>query len=646
MMRVNMMKKGAFAYGVAVIAAGILIPDLRADEVIVQQDFSAPLAEVNWRILAQASDGTVADFSEGNTFAGIDLNSYAYFAPQLSAQVANTPALLFTSNFTAFAVSALLSNTVDVILDNVDARGRFAVKVDGIWYVTATEYTDTRSNPGYAAPFVSRQWAPENPPAAANWRVLENAAAGVAGPLTVGVQPGSDLAGSVSAVGLYLEAGVTPATGGDHLRIDNFKAHYDTVLTSSQGFNNNSNNEIPMQSVGWCAWARRSSDGVITDYSGITGPVGITPTDYAFFAPNVNSGIIANSPALLFASNVTAFAVSTLLSNTVDVILDNTNAKARFAVEVDGSWYVTAAEYTDTRSNPGYTSGNWQPRQWMPENPPAAANWRVLANAATGSVSALSVGVQPAEDLVGDVTAFGLYIDAGNSPAANGDHCRVDNFAVSYAALDAVSQGFSSFTADRPLNAVNWQSLVCTSGSLISAAHYSGVTAISAGGLYAFFAPQSHAGVSNAPALYFADNFQNFRITALRRNTVDVILDNIDAKARFAVKVAGLWYVTATEYEDTRSNPGPNAVWEPRAWTTENPAAAANWRLLENASAGATAPLTIGAQPGQNLAGDITAVGLYIDAGSDPAPTGDHARLDNFKVYRNPYPTGTIIVIQ
>lgn len=165
----NFFGKLKFMFYATLLAAGMLIPTLRADDNFIKQYFSTPLADVEWNILAYTTEGVVGDFPTDNTFAGIAPDGYAFFAPQLDNTIANSPALLFTSNFTAFALSALCSNTVDIVLDNTDAKARFAIKVAGSWYVAADEYTDTRNNPGTAGGWVAKEWTPVDPASAANW---------------------------------------------------------------------------------------------------------------------------------------------------------------------------------------------------------------------------------------------------------------------------------------------------------------------------------------------------------------------------------------------------------------------------------------------------------------------------------------------
>ena len=193
--------------------------------IIYQQNFSGSeaLSNVNWSALAvRELTGTNVDVSEYTGQVG--LNNYGYFAPHLGSGAAAddfnlrvAPGLFYTAAAEIqIDITSLEEVGFDCIGDPTNASFRVVLKVAGQWVAQAVATVDSRDNPGAGGGFLSVVFAPENFAAATNWVTVSNAVAG-ADAMTLGPAPGSDLSGSIEAIGLYLEH------ASDHLRFDAFR---------------------------------------------------------------------------------------------------------------------------------------------------------------------------------------------------------------------------------------------------------------------------------------------------------------------------------------------------------------------------------------------------------------------------------------
>jgi len=222
----------------------------------------------------------------------------------------------------------------------------------------------------------------------------------------------------------------------------------------------------------------------------------------------------------------------------------------------------------------------------------------------------------------------------------------------SYANAEVIySQPFyTDNSTDRPASDFGWTALVDTvSGGVVDYVHTVTTTAagisdstgstndpgnvnattVVAGPTnlgYVFYAPRVDANVSaGAHALFSTAEVPDVSVTEVTSIAFEQRNDNTDSVMRAAIKVGSQWYASATDFG------GQNGGYTSKSLAPANFATAANWNLL-TVTTGAAGEITVGGAAGSDLAGTITDVGLYIDAGINPDPNGDHARFDNFVV--------------
>ena len=197
--------------------------------------------------------------------------------------------------------------------------------------------------------------------------------------------------------------------------------------------------------------------------------------------------------------------------------------------------------------------------------------------------------------------------------------------------------------ADAGLSTVGWSAL----GNLHSTGlNVDASTEAESAGIaktdYAFFAPQRGILTNEFFLAYTTDSSVNVDVSRVESVGYSYSGDPVGAKYRVAVQVGGVWYAEATGTDDPRDNPG-NAAFLSTLFAPSRFVAAANWVTVLNASVGAI-PMALGAAPGRNLSGTMTAIGLLLDCGS----VEDHLRFDAFAVTASDtiVPDGTMIIIK
>jgi len=103
----------------------------------------------------------------------------------------------------------------------------------------------------------------------------------------------------------------------------------------------------------------------------------------------------------------------------------------RFAVKVDGRWYVTDKTFFVPNAT---FDGNWAgfEEQSFTYTPSASA-WRELLNTDV-AVTSMEVGSNPEKDLTGDITGFGIFIPGsadGTTTSKPTGNVVIDTFSVS-----------------------------------------------------------------------------------------------------------------------------------------------------------------------------------------------------------------------
>jgi hypothetical protein len=165
---------------------------------------------------------------------------------------------------------------------------------------------------------------------------------------------------------------------------------------------------------------------------------------------------------------------------------------------------------------------------------------------------------------------------------------------------------------------------------------------------YVFFAPHRGATLDNELFLaYTIDSSVNVDVSRLESVSYSYIGDPVDAVYRVAVQVGGVWYAEATGTADTRSNPGAFATFLSTTFLPASFAAAPNWVTVQNAAVG-SAPMALGAAPGGDLSGTVTAIGLLLDGDGNNNGGEDHVRFDAFEVTAAPISAtpGTVIMFK
>ncbi|MCG8583432.1 MAG: PEP-CTERM sorting domain-containing protein, partial [Pirellulales bacterium] len=124
----------------------------------------------------------------------------------------------------------------------------------------------------------------------------------------------------------------------------------------------------------------------------------------------------------------------------------------------------------------------------------------------------------------------------------------------------------------------------------------------------------------------------SINIAALDSITWDANADNADDEYRVAIQVGGVWYASNPGQSDGQTDQGANGPFVGLSYSPASFATASNWLVIENATVGDSDPLSLGAAPGANLSGNVTAFGLYLIAGTNNEANGDHVRFDNYAI--------------
>jgi rhamnogalacturonyl hydrolase YesR len=191
---------------------------------VYTQNFNNPGGDTNlssfgWSALGNSdASGLNEDVSDEAKGVGVAPGDYVFFAPQVSRTLNCNGVLAYTTDSRVQVdVSSIAGVSYAYSGDPVDAVYRVAIRVDGLWYAQALGTTDSRNNPGGGA-FISTSFEPASFASVTNWLVVQNAAVG-AGPMTLGAAPVRDLAGTVTAIGLFMDATSTE----DHVRFTAFR---------------------------------------------------------------------------------------------------------------------------------------------------------------------------------------------------------------------------------------------------------------------------------------------------------------------------------------------------------------------------------------------------------------------------------------
>ncbi len=202
---------------------------------------------------------------------------------------------------------------------------------------------------------------------------------------------------------------------------------------------------------------------------------------------------------------------------------------------------------------------------------------------------------------------------------------------------EVYEQNFSS--GGDSLDSVEWVALagIASGDSVITdlSAETVAVGVSDSSGGYAFFAPKgnpSSGNLTNEPALYYTAATPEAEIGTFTRVAFDWIGDNTDAELRVAVRLGGQWFASQQVFDDPRSNPGSSAAYLTESFEPADFSTANEWRILTSASAGSPGPITLGAAPSSDLAGNVEAMGVLLTAGVSPEAEGDHVRLGRFRV--------------
>jgi len=221
--------------------------DLLPTAVVYRQPFYAdgqgddPHADFGWTALVE-TDAAVVDYVNGTTgtatgignangspnvptpinattkVPGPDPRGYIYYAPRTDGQVpAGAASLHFTSDVPDFDILQLVSVGFETRNDNIDAEMRVALKLGGQWLVSAEVFDDLDPE---GSTWMAHLFQPADVIDAANWLLLD-VVEGAGGMIQVGGPPAGDLAGTVSDMGMYIDAGFEDQPG-DHARLDNY----------------------------------------------------------------------------------------------------------------------------------------------------------------------------------------------------------------------------------------------------------------------------------------------------------------------------------------------------------------------------------------------------------------------------------------
>ena len=147
---------------------------------------------------------------------------------------------------------------------------------------------------------------------------------------------------------------------------------------------------------------------------------------------------------------------------------------------------------------------------------------------------------------------------------------------------------------------------------------------------YLYYAPRNTDDdvPVGATSLHFTGDVPDFDIRQLFSVGFETRNDNIDAEMRVAILLDGQWLVSAEAFDDL--DLVTSTDWMAHLFRPTDVIDVANWLMLDVVE-GAGGMIQVGGPPAGDLAGIVTDMGMYIDAGLEELP-GDHARLDNYTV--------------
>jgi sialate O-acetylesterase len=208
------------------------------------------------------------------------------------------------------------------------------------------------------------------------------------------------------------------------LNITVVNVNEEVIYTETFPNETGSNQALPFD--GWDIWTQRNTADEVTDFSGTTG-VAVQGSDFLYYVPLGSPSIIDSGVALAYTQvgEVPTVALSNLAKIALSHRADGSVADpaiARFAIHLNNQWYASDVEILSIT----------QPGSWIAEELDLGiwtdgANWREMTVSPAESGGELTVAASAVGGtLSGDVTQFGIFMDAGNG----GDHFRVNEFSV------------------------------------------------------------------------------------------------------------------------------------------------------------------------------------------------------------------------
>lgn len=204
-------------------------------------------------------------------------------------------------------------------------------------------------------------------------------------------------------------------------------------------------------------------------------------------------------------------------------------------------------------------------------------------------------------------------------------------------------ESFDNPGGDAPLPDFGWSVLVTEFANITNYGTQSRAIGVASGD-YAFYAPKQDdstptwtTAVPNDPAIAYTALPAPIDITEIDSVRWTASGDNIDHEFRVAIQVGGQWYASDPSLNDGVPDSG-TGTFTPLSFEPPSIATAANWRMVNNATVGNPAPLSLGSAPPADLTGEVTSCGLYLVSGTDNETAGDHVRFDDFEIWVQPGP--------
>jgi len=271
------------------------------------------------------------------------------------------------------------------------------------------------------------------------------------GDLTASISWNSDLDGSLGTGGSISTSSLSAGThnliaevidsgslsGQDQVTLTVLPASSGNVLYRETFWNQSGSVNEPLSQVGWTGLTGTTvtPDANFIASNSVGKPTGLSIVNAVEPDPNPAKelGFIA-----AFSTNAPYFAFTgefTLNLNQFTVTgvswyqgHNNVNLATRFAIEIDGQWYVTNQTFTNTAVGSG---GDFQNASGGAEEKvftwsTAAADWLELDFVQGSSIS---IGNPASADISGEITSFGLYADGTNATF------RADNLEIQGSAI-------------------------------------------------------------------------------------------------------------------------------------------------------------------------------------------------------------------